>query len=241
MSATTLEIYIPIAAAYVIKFQWARCRLSYLACKYYMYCLYVILDGWGRWGQWYQWRERWECSTPEHTGYTRSVHDTLISKFHPYNREIFFYKQFKIIVNVLVSSFCFIWIAMFRVYDYFKFFSFFSTGIDFRCQNRTSIDEAVWPDHFSVKMALRALISSEFSRGSITARPLLLCFRRACGPRAVRVKNPWSHSKRIQDNHDFLLPSVAMLPLLCVKRHKAIFTNFLMFTSAVTQTSLAAD
>ena len=30
-----------------------------------------------------------------------------------------------------------------------------------------------WPDHFSVKMALRALISSKLYRGSITAGPLL--------------------------------------------------------------------
>ena len=54
---------------------------------------------------------------------------------------------------------------MLWVYDYYNFSSSLTAGIDFRCQNLTSIDEAVWPDHFSVKMALRALISSEFSRG----------------------------------------------------------------------------
>ena len=47
----------------------------------------------------------------------------------PYNSVIFLYKpwrpkdffQFEIIINVLVSSFCFIWIPMVRVYDHYKY------------------------------------------------------------------------------------------------------------------------
>ena len=43
-----------------------------------------------------------------------------------------------LIINVLVSSSRFIWVPMLRVYDHYKCFYFFSTGIDFRSQNLTS-------------------------------------------------------------------------------------------------------
>ena len=46
--------------------------------------------------------------------------------------------KFKIIRNVLVSSFCFIWISMLWVYGRYKYFYTYSAGFDFRRQNLTS-------------------------------------------------------------------------------------------------------
>ena len=48
------------------------------------------------------------------------------------NKRVF---QFKIIINVLVSSFRFILLPMLWVYGYYKYFNSFSAGIDFRRQN----------------------------------------------------------------------------------------------------------
>ena len=45
--------------------------------------------------------------------------------------------QFEIIINVLVSSFWFIWIPMLWVYDLYKYFYSYSAGMDFRRQNLT--------------------------------------------------------------------------------------------------------
>ena len=42
--------------------------------------------------------------------------------------------QFEIIINVLVSSFSYIWILMVWVYDHYKYLYSFSAGIDFRRQ-----------------------------------------------------------------------------------------------------------
>ena len=52
--------------------------------------------------------------------------------------------QLKNIINVLVSSFRFIWIPMLWVYDHWKYFDFFSAGIVFIRQNLTSIDVRFW-------------------------------------------------------------------------------------------------
>ena len=46
--------------------------------------------------------------------------------------------QIKIIINVLVSSFWFIWIPMLWVYENYKYFYSYSAGIDFSRQNLTS-------------------------------------------------------------------------------------------------------
>ena len=46
--------------------------------------------------------------------------------------------QFEIIINVLASSFCFIWIPILWVYGHYKYFYYDSAGIDFRRQNLTS-------------------------------------------------------------------------------------------------------
>ena len=66
---------------------------------------------------------------------------------HPYNTDIFLYNPwrptfllFQIIINVWVSSFCFIWIHILRVYDHYKYFNYFSAGIDSIRQNLTSGD-----------------------------------------------------------------------------------------------------
>ena len=50
-----------------------------------------------------------------------------------WERRIFF--QFEIIINFLVSSFCFILIPMVWVYDHYKYCNCFSSGTVFRSQN----------------------------------------------------------------------------------------------------------
>ena len=71
---------------------------------------------------------------------------------NPYSAELFcsnhgdwrVFVQFKIIINILVSSFRFIWIPMLWVFDHYKFFNFFSAGIVFIRQNLTSTDVRFW-------------------------------------------------------------------------------------------------
>ena len=48
--------------------------------------------------------------------------------------------KFKIVINVLVSYFCFIWIPMLCVYGHYRLFNSFSAGIVFRRQNLMSRD-----------------------------------------------------------------------------------------------------
>ena len=52
--------------------------------------------------------------------------------------------QFEIIINVLVSTFWFIWIPMLWVYGRYKYFYSHSAGSDFRHQNMTSTDVRFW-------------------------------------------------------------------------------------------------
>ena len=52
------------------------------------------------------------------------------------NQKVFF--QFEIIINVLVSSYWFIWIPMVWVYGHYKYLYSYSAGIDFSRQNLTS-------------------------------------------------------------------------------------------------------
>ena len=70
-----------------------------------------------------------------------------LERVNPYNAEIFLYtpwrpKVFSIwsIINVLFSSFRFIWIHMLWVYGYYKYFNSFSAGIVFRRQILMSKD-----------------------------------------------------------------------------------------------------
>ena len=88
---------------------------------------------------------------PDYTPYV-SVYGLVLDdltrrcQLNPYNAEIFVYKawrskgffQFKIIINVLVSSFWVIWIPMLWVYDLYKYFNSVSTGTVFIRQNLTS-------------------------------------------------------------------------------------------------------
>ena len=46
------------------------------------------------------------------------------------------------------------------------------------------------------------------------------------------IKNPWSHMIRIGHSPDFRIQSVEMLPWLCRKRHKVIFSHSLMAINA---------
>ena len=64
-----------------------------------------------------------------------------------YNAEIFYRNHWDkqvfsiwIIINVLLSSFRFIWILLLWVYGYYNYFSALSAGIVFTCQNLTSTD-----------------------------------------------------------------------------------------------------
>ena len=52
--------------------------------------------------------------------------------------------QFEIIINVLVSSFRFIWIPMLWVYGHYKYITLISVSIDFKRQNLTSTDVRFW-------------------------------------------------------------------------------------------------
>ena len=58
------------------------------------------------------------------------------------SQSFFFY--FEIIINVLVSSFQFIWIPMLWVYCHYKYFYSYSAGIDFIRLNLTSVDVRFW-------------------------------------------------------------------------------------------------
>ena len=70
----------------------------------------------------------------------------------PYSEELFLYKpwrtkdfiKFEYIINVLASSFWFIWISLLWVYDLWKYFYSYSVGIDFSRQNLTSTDVRFW-------------------------------------------------------------------------------------------------
>ena len=72
--------------------------------------------------------------------------------FNPWSAELFLCKpwrpkgflQFETIINVLFSSFRFIWILMLWVYGQSKYFYFYSAGMDFSCQNLTSTDVRFW-------------------------------------------------------------------------------------------------
>ena len=46
--------------------------------------------------------------------------------------------QFEIIINVLLSCFWYIWIPGLWVYGHWKYFYFYSAGIDFSRQNLTT-------------------------------------------------------------------------------------------------------
>ena len=46
--------------------------------------------------------------------------------------------EYNIIINVLVSYFCFIWIPMLWIYGHYNYFYSYSAGIDLRRQNLKS-------------------------------------------------------------------------------------------------------
>ena len=88
----------------------------------------------------------------------------LDEMFTPYNAELILYKswrpkgyfQFDIIIDVLVSSFWFIWIPMLWGYGHQNIFYSYSAGIDFSHQNLTSTDVRIW----RLKSILAVKISS---------------------------------------------------------------------------------
>ena len=84
----------------------------------------------------------------EVNGFSQGVIYYMVKRpaYNPWSAEYFLYKpwrqkgfiQFAIIINVLVSSFWFIWIPMLWVYGHYKYFYSYSAGIVFRRQNLTS-------------------------------------------------------------------------------------------------------
>ena len=52
--------------------------------------------------------------------------------------------QYRIIINISVSSFCFIWIPILWVYGHWKYFNSFGAGTVFIRQNMTSTDVRFW-------------------------------------------------------------------------------------------------
>ena len=97
------------------------------------------------------------------------------------NAELILYKpwspkgfiQFEIIINVLVSSFWFIWIHMLWVYGHYKYFYSYSSGIAFSRQNLTSTDVIFWRlkwspfcKGWSGKMLLLACITLSYRHDS---------------------------------------------------------------------------
>ena len=72
---------------------------------------------------------------------------TLLQVIDPWSDELICKKTSQpneIIINVLVSSFRFIWIPMLWVYGNYKYFYSYSAGIDFSRQNLTSTDVRFW-------------------------------------------------------------------------------------------------
>ena len=65
------------------------------------------------------------------------------------------FRQFQIIINVLVRYIRFIWIPMFRVYGNYIFLNYFSAGTNFGRQNLTSMDVRFW--HLKTVPALKSL------------------------------------------------------------------------------------
>ena len=148
--------------------------IKLLQCVYSCGCRRLGVDTgviWGQWSPWWHlvkssshlaWTGWWMETVM--TAYSRSPgrchrvrHKTTIhggSQINPYNAEIFLYKpnhehqrgflQFEIIINVLFSSFWFIWIPMLWVYGHYKYFNSFSAGIVFIRQNLTSVDVIFW-------------------------------------------------------------------------------------------------
>ena len=88
---------------------------------------------------------------------------------NPYSAELILYKtwrskglfQFEILINVLASSSCFIWISMLWVYGQYKYFNSSSAGTVFIRQNLTSTDVRFW--HMKTVPALKELKCSTFN------------------------------------------------------------------------------
>ena len=95
-----------------------------------------------------------ESQRQVHVSTLQGIHGPMLDQrgklWHNYcNDEIFLYKpkgffQFEIILDVLVTSFRFIWIIRLWVYGHFKYFPCFSAVTFFRRQNLTSIDVRFW-------------------------------------------------------------------------------------------------
>ena len=107
----------------------------------------------------------------------------------PYNAEIFVYKpwkqkgffQFEIIINVLFSSFCFIWIPMLWMYGHCQFFNSFSGEIVFRRQILTFTDVRIWRLKTVPALLTLSSLSLPLSSSSTTSRELLSQFSTCSG------------------------------------------------------------
>ena len=76
-------------------------------------------------------------------------------KYFCLNHEDQMFFKFEIIINVLVNSFCFVWIPMLCVYRHYNLCYSFSAGTVFRRQNLTSADVRFW--RLKTVLALKGL------------------------------------------------------------------------------------
>ena len=89
----------------------------------------------------------WETNKKAENDFNRRDHNIITLKTLKYfcinhgARRVF---QFEIIINSLVSSFCFIWIPLLWVYGHYKYLHSYSAWVYFRRQNLTSIDVRFW-------------------------------------------------------------------------------------------------
>ena len=67
-----------------------------------------------------------------------TLHNVELFCINHGDQRVFF--KFEIIIKVLFSSFCFIWIPMLWVYGHYKYFNSYSAAIVFTRQNLTSVD-----------------------------------------------------------------------------------------------------
>ena len=85
---------------------------------------------------------------------------------------------------------------------------------------RTTKKSVIWADTnislISVGHYVHIQCSKLFKVLECTVLSMVLC----------TIKDPWSHSIKVRHSPDFRLPSVAILPWLCRKRRKAIFTHW---------------
>ena len=132
--------------------------VMYIDGLHTVYFMYVDLHAY----MWHQYNQlEWRHYTlvvpgPDMTIFLPLILTLTSLKYHlfkPWRLKLFL--QFEITLNVLISSFRFIWIHMLWVYDHYNYFDFFSSVIVFISQDLTSTDVRSW--HIKTVPALKGL------------------------------------------------------------------------------------